>query len=338
LGITAQVVEQKPRRYSLGAELSSIDGFALTGSWLHRNLLGGGERLELKAGATNIGSSISGVDYGFVVTLDRPATITPDTTVGLVFALTHTDEVDYSLDSVEFGVTASHIFSEQLTARAGLSYSYVTGSDPTGDFEYQSIWLPVGGTWDNRDNPVNATRGFYLEGEVMPFLGLASTESGVRARIDGRVYRSLAAEGRVVAAARLQAGVVLGPEILEVPRDLLFYSGGGGTVRGQPFQSLGVLVPSGTGSDFLIGGRYFVGGSLELRTMVTERIGLVGFYDAGSVGADAFTGSSAGSQSGAGIGVRYNTGIGPIRFDLAAPVSGDTGDGAQFYVGLGQAF
>jgi translocation and assembly module TamA len=71
---------------------------------------------------------------------------------------------------------------------------------------------------------------------------------------------------------------------------------------------------------------------------VTDRIGVVGFVDAGSVGIDGFTGDTAGSHAGAGLGVRYDTTIGPIRADLAAPVDGDTGDGVQFYIGLGQAF
>jgi translocation and assembly module TamA len=338
LGITAQVVEQKPRRYSLGAELSTIDGVSLTGSWLHRNLWGGGERLEFEAGVTNIGSDISGVDYGFGVTLDRPATLTPDTTAGVVFRFAHADEVDYSLDGVEFGLAFSHIFSEQLSARAGLTYAYVKGSDPEGDFEYQSIALPLGVIWDKRDIPANATRGFFLDAEVKPFLGLNDTKSGVRATFDGRVYRSFGAEAGVVLAARLQGGAVVGPEILEVPRDQLFYSGGGGTVRGHPYRSLGVLVPSSAGGDFLIGGKYFVGGSLELRTKVTEKIGVVGFVDAGSVGIDGFLDESANSHVGAGLGLRYDTTIGPIRFDVATPVSGDTGDGVQFYIGLGQAF
>ena len=44
------------------------------------------------------------------------------------------------------------------------------------------------------------------------------------------------------------------------------------------------------------------------------------------------------NNTGAGIGLRYDTGLGPIRFDVAAPISGTTGDGVQFYVGLGQSF
>ena len=146
------------------------------------------------------------------------------------------------------------------------------------------------------------------------------------------------AEATTLTVREEEICAVLGPELLDVPRDQLFYSGGGGSVRGQPYRSLGVLVPSGSGSDFLIGGRYFVAGSVELRAKVTKKIGVVGFFDAGSVGIDGFTGGSAESHAGAGLGVRYDTGIGPIRFDLAAPVSGDTGDGVQFYIGLGQAF
>ena len=79
-------------------------------------------------------------------------------------------------------------------------------------------------------------------------------------------------------------------------------------------------------------------GSLELRAKVSDKIGVVGFVDWGSIGLDGFTGSSADSHAGAGLGLRYDTGFGPIRLDVAAPISGTTGDGVQIYVGLGQSF
>jgi len=56
------------------------------------------------------------------------------------------------------------------------------------------------------------------------------------------------------------------------------------------------------------------------------------------VGATDFFDDAGDSHAGAGIGLRYDTGFGPIRLDLAAPVSGDTGEGAQIYIGIGQAF
>jgi translocation and assembly module TamA len=81
-----------------------------------------------------------------------------------------------------------------------------------------------------------------------------------------------------------------------------------------------------------------VGAQLEARAKVTDRIGIVGFYDAGRIDVDGFFGDMGDWHSGAGIGVRYDTGFGPIRLDVAVPVGGTTGDGVQIYVGLGQAF
>lgn len=338
LGITALVVEQKSRRYSLGAEVASLDGVSLQASWLHRNLLGGGERLEVKGDVTNIGSGLSGVDYGVDVTLDRPATLTPDTSAGLILSYSHEDEVDYNLDSASFGLRFSHVFSEQLTARVGLTYNYLDGSDPGGRFFFRNMALPFGVTWDRRDVANNPTKGFYLDATAKPFLGFGTTGSGLRATVDGRAYRSLGEPGRFVLAGRLQAGAIYGSDLLETPRDDLFFSGGGGTVRGQPYRSLGVAVTRGFGPEFLIGGKFFLAGSLELRAKVSDKIGVVGFVDWGSIGIDGFGGDLANSHAGAGLGLRYDTGLGPIRVDVAAPISGTTGDGVQFYVGLGQSF
>ena len=338
LGISATVVEQKPRRYSLGVEVASLDGVSLSASWLHRNLLGGGERLGLSARATNIGSGQSGVDYALETTLDRPATLTPDTTAGLILGYAHEDEIDYALDSVTFGLRFSHIFSDSLTARAGLTYDYMTGRDPGGAFTFRNLSLPLGLTWDRRDDAKDATRGFYLDATAKPFAGFGTTGSGLRATMDGRIYRSLGEPGRFVVAARAQAGAVFGSDLLDTPRSDLFFSGGGGTVRGQPYRSLGIPVLRGFGPQFLIGGKYFLGASVELRAKVTEKIGIVGFADWGSIGLDGFTGGFSESHAGAGLGLRYDTGLGPIRLDVAAPVGGSTGDGVQIYVGLGQSF
>lgn len=338
LGVTATVVEQKPRRYSFGAEIASLDGLSLEGSWLHRNLMGGGERLKVEGAATNIGSGQSGIDYSLGISLDRPATITPDTTAGLSLTYAHLDETDYYVDGFHFGLNLVHVFSDRLTGKAGISYSYLQGSDPGGDFAYRNLSLPISVTWDRRDDAQDAVKGFYLDASAMPFLGFGTTGSGIRGTVDGRVYRSLDSDSRFVLALRAQAGAVVGSGLLETPRDLLFFSGGGGTVRGQPYRSLGIPVLKGMGPQFDIGGRYFLAGSVELRVKVSERIGIVGFVDVGSVGLNGFHDGFVDPHAGAGLGLRYDTGFGPIRLDVAAPVSGKTGDGVQIYIGLGQAF
>ncbi|WP_254216363.1 autotransporter assembly complex family protein [Tabrizicola sp. TH137] len=337
LPITATVVEEKPRRYSFGAEVATEEGLSLTGFWLHRNLLGGAERLRIDGSITNIGAQNSGIDYALGVTIDRPATLTPDTTLGIEAEIGHLDEEDYFADVAMVGVKATHYFSETLTGRLGVRYEYAKGRDGFDAFLFRNVGIPIGVTWDRRDDPLNPANGFYVDAEVKPFFGFGTTGSGTRSTLDARGYLGLGAEDGVVLAGRLQLGMIDGSALLETPRDDLFYSGGGGTVRGQPYQSLGVSVARGLLSA-KIGGTHFIGTQLEARAMVTERIGVVGFFDTGRIDVGTFFDGAGDWHSGAGIGVRYDTGFGPIRLDVAAPVGGTTGDGVQIYVGLGQAF
>jgi translocation and assembly module TamA len=338
LGVTAVLVHEKLRRYRYGAEIASFDGLTLTGGWLHRNLLGGGERLNVEGAIRNIGAQQSGIDYTLGVSIERPATLTPDTTARLSSNLSHLDEVDYSANSFDFGLGFRHYFSDELTMRAGIAFDFIDGRDGSGTFTYRNLSLPLGATWDRRDDPKNATKGFYLDAEAKPFLGFGTTGSGVRLTFDARGYRGFGDKKGLVLAARLQGGAIYGARLLDVPRDDLFYSGGGGTVRGQPYQSLGIKINRGFGPDFQVGGTHYLGASFEARTKITDKIGLVGFLDAGQISADGFFGSLGDWHAGAGLGVRYDTGLGPIRVDLAAPVAGATGKGVQLYVGLGQSF
>ena len=136
-------------------------------------------------------------------------------------------------------------------------------------------------------------------------------------------------------------GTVVGPDIDETPRDYLFYSGGGGTVRGHSFESLGVEVIPGPDGPVKTGGMSIATVTAEARIQVRERIGLALFADAGRVWEEEGFSGGSGWQAGAAAGVRYRTPIGPLRFDIAAPVGGgdDSDDsGVQVYIGLGQAF
>ena len=343
LGTTITVVEEKPRNLSFGAEISSLEGLDLSAAWMHRNLLGGAERLRIEADVANIGAAGNGMDYGLKLTIDRPATLTPDTTLRFATEIRRLDEPDYRANLARLGIGFTHVFSDSLTGRVDLAYSIIDGTEfsedriTSTDFQFRSLSLPVGLVWDRRDNKTDAKRGYYVETEVKPFLGFGTTGSGVRATADLRGYRGFGAEERFVVAARAQVGVVTGANLLEVPRDDLFYSGGGGTVRGQPFQSLGVNVRRSL-IDYKIGGTHFLAGSLELRTKVTQNIGVVGFVDAGRVDVGGFFDPAGDWHAGAGLGLRYDTGFGPIRLDVAGPVGGTTGKGVQIYVGLGQSF
>lgn len=333
LDFTLSVVEQKPRKIGFGAELSSDAGLGLSGYWLHRNLLGGGERLRVDSAVSGIGGTTGGVDYSLGARLERPATFNPDTSAYLETELSRKDEVDYEQNAFDIGFGVSRIFSDKLTADLAIKYGVSRVTDSSGTTFFRQVYLPGTVTWDGRDNKLDATDGYYAQVGFTPFVGLGGdTGTGAQLTGDLRAYRGFGANDRFVLAGRMQLGRVFGSTLEETPRDYLFYSGGGGTVRGQPYQSLGVQVLNG--GTLKTGGTEFVGLSGEARFGITDTIGAVAFYDYGYVAG----GGESGSQAGAGLGLRYKTGIGPIRLDVGFPVKGDTGSGAQIYLGIGQAF
>ncbi|MDB5535909.1 MAG: hypothetical protein JWQ65_784, partial [Devosia sp.] len=147
-------------------------------------------------------------------------------------------------------------------------------------------------------------------------------------------YFGLAHHNQYVLDGRQKAGALIGPELSEITPDKLFFAGGGGSVRVYGFKSIGVDYGNGN----VTGGRYLLEGSLEARAKVTKDIGVVGFIDGGYVAADRFPGLED-LKLGAGIGVRYYTGLGPLRADIAIPLNKRAGDpDYAIYVGIGQSF
>ena len=78
--------------------------------------------------------------------------------------------------------------------------------------------------------------------------------------------------------------------------------------------------------------------SFELRQKITQRWSGVAFIDAGAIGTDK-TPRREDFRAGAGVGIRYDLGFGPIRADIAAPLGRRKGDPAfQIYLSIGQSF
>ncbi|MBM7068725.1 autotransporter assembly complex family protein [Actibacterium sp. 188UL27-1] len=337
LPIDAAIVENKRRRLGVGLELSSQEGLTISTFWLHRNLFRGAEQLRFDLELAQIGGETqdggSGLDTSLSFRFERPATFTPDTNLFLTGSLSRIDDPGFLSSSASLGGGVTHIFSERLEGELGLSYRTSEVTDDLGTRSFDLLSVPGELTWDNRDNALDATTGLYFSLGLEPFAAISGTEDGIRLTFDGRGYQAV---GPVTLAGRVQVGALWGPEVETAPQDFLFFAGGGGTVRGQPFQALGVDLTD----DLMVGGRSFLGLQGEVRGKVTETIGLVGFVDSGYIGSESFIDGSGEWISGAGIGLRYDTGLGPIRVDLGVPVNGtpDDAPAVQLYIGIGQAF
>ncbi len=344
LDVEADLIAYPPRRIGFGAEFSTVEGATLSAFWLHRNLLGGAERLRIDGEVSGIGSGETdsgnnGMDYSVGIRLERPATFAPENTLFIEARAERLNEDDYTSNIGQIGFGITRYVNERIELEYGLAYRFsrVEADDLTTD--YSMLIAPLSATYDNREEPLDAKDGYFLDVGLTPFLGINDeTGSGARATWDARTYLSFGANDRVTLAGRLQGGSILGADLEMVPNDYRFYTGGGGTVRGHAYQSLGVVLDD----DLKSGGASFVAASAEIRAGITDSIGVVAFYDYGIVGRDSFPGGSSNSQAGAGFGLRYLTPIGPIRLDVATPVTtadieDDTGS-FEVYVGIGQAF
>ena len=335
LDIDLQVTEARPRRFGFGAEISTEEGLTLSGFWLHRNLLGGAERLRVDGEISGIGGGTGGEDFELGFRFNRPATFNEDTDYYVTGTVESRDEPDVSFDRLALETGIIRYASPEREYALGIGFETADTTDVFGSRSYSILTLPLSATFDYRDDPLNATSGYYVNAELTPFAGLNDAGSGLRTYVDARVYRTVGAAEAVTLALRGQLGSVAGSSLPDLPSDFLFFSGGGGTVRGHSFQSLGVPQPGGQS-----GGRSFIGVSTELRVRTGDRLSVVGFVDAGYVGAESFPDASSGEwHSGAGAGIRYDTGLGPIRVDVGVPVSGPGDEtGFQAYIGIGQAF
>lgn len=334
MDIAASVTDEKLRRFGAGAAVSNYEGLTLSGYWMHRNLLGGAERLRIGGEVAGIGGDTGGLDYSLGARFERPAVFGADTKFFARLDLESLEETDYRSDNITLGIGATRIFSDHLEGDLELAFSHFDTRDVFGRRTFTLFSTPFALRWDHRDNILNPTQGHYVNARLTPFVGLSSEAAGAQLQLDSRIYRKLDTDARYVMAGRFQLGSVMGASLSKTAPDFLFYSGGGGTVRGQPYQSLNVDQGGGTAS----GGRSFLGLSAELRAKMTDSISVVGFADAGYIGKESLYDGSGRWHSGAGLGLRYDTSVGPIRLDVAGPLTGSTGNGIQVYIGIGQAF
>jgi outer membrane protein insertion porin family len=193
------------------------------------------------------------------------------------------------------------------------------------------------------DNLLDARRGYQLAfhveqaGDLLP-----GTFHFRAASIDGRYYQPLSTR-RLVLATRVQLGSIdpIGGSTVPLPRR--YFLGGSSGVRGWSRYEISPLSESGVP----IGGNSLFALSTELRARIRRNLGAVAFLDSGNVWADNWGINLRDLRYAIGSGLRYQTPVGPIRFDFGYqlnPIPGLLVDGEpqsrrwRMHFSIGQAF
>ena len=240
----------------------------------------------------------------------------------------HEDLSTYETEIYYAEMEVKHGFDNDKIGSAFLRYS-LEDSD-VGTDDNQSKLLIPGLRFSHRsyDDLINPKKGYQLRYEARgsydgPLSDITFGQVIGAGSFMWPLGKRLTLHSRAEAATTFYKD-----DFTELPASLRFFVGGNNSVRGYNYKSRG---PEDENGD-VIGGDSLLVGSLECEYALTDDWGLAVFYDVGS----AFDVSDKDPEfvSGAGVGVRRYTLIGPIKIDLATRVS-ESGNKVTLHLSVG---
>jgi translocation and assembly module TamA len=327
--------ERLHRTVGAGLAYNTSQGFGARAFWENRNLFGHAENLRLSAEA---GQQLD----AFRANFRRPDFLAIDQDFLAAAEAANDNPVAYRSRRALATAGLERRFGRMLTGGVAFEIEkanvvQLADVNPrTGSQRYELAGLPAYMKLDSTNNLLNPTTGYRAQLSVTP----AHTFSGsnltfVTSFISGSTYWTLGSEERAILAGKLALGSLDGAPLSQLPSDQRIYAGGGGSIRPYGYLMAGPLAPN----NVPIGGRSSLVLNLEARVKITETIGIVPFFDAGSYYESPVPQLGRTLLYGVGLGLRYYTAFGPLRLDLATPLHKRSGDSPiQVYVSLGQAF
>lgn len=327
--VVVRVGERASGEYDITAAYAAIEGVELGAGIFNRNVQGQGTTVGLRGRYSELSRDVT-ASVGDPWFLGRR--VAAEASARYRWAdeesyVAETSGADFVLSKkmgLSLTLEAAYRFERAVVLEA-IDESVDLGTNYTSDVLLAAVF-------DSRDDVLSASRGTYARGELdVASSRLGGTNDFLRAEFDVRGYKALRRD-RVVAVA-LRVGVMepFG-DASEVPVNERFLAGGEGSVRGFPRNSLGPLDAGGEPG----GGQAVVLARAEFRFPVFGALRGALFVDAGRAYERAGAVRLKDAAMGAGLGLRFGTRLGVLRFDASVPVS--EGGKPQFYFAVGQAF
>ncbi len=155
---------------------------------------------------------------------------------------------------------------------------------------------------------------------------LASSTDFVHATAAGSLILPLTERTRLLLRGEL--GAIEDSDFNNLPPSQRFFAGGDSSVRGYGYQQISPT----NGDDINVGGQYLAVASIEADYFFYKDYGIAGFFDIG----DASNSTSFDFKRGVGLGFRWASPVGMIRFDLAHPLD-DPDTNFRIHFSLGAA-
>lgn len=324
-----------PRTLAASAGYGTGQGLRAEASWTHRNLFPPEGALTV---AGVLGTQEQAASVGFA----RANAGKRDRNIEISLAALHSTYDAFAAYTGRLAAVASYIstpiWQKKFTWSAGVELlaTYESAYDFARGLRDRRLYyvaaLPGQVGFDRSNNLLNPTSGYRLNLRLSPEASLGSgTQFYARAILDGSYYYPV--NHSLVLAARARVGTISGITRANLAPSRRFYGGGGGSVRGFGYQHLGPGDPDGDP----VGGRSTNEAAVEARYRLGN-FGVAAFVDAGQV-YESSVPQFDDWRFAVGVGGRFYTNFGPIRFDIATPINRQPGESKiNIYVSIGQAF
>lgn len=368
VNVVYDVTERNHRTIKAGVGYDTTTGPGLNLGWEHRNLANRGQRLS-------VDGLLSEQEKSVLAELAVPHFLRQEQTLIIRTDVKRETTESYEATSAEIGADLERRLYRNLSGSIGTALEYnrvLNLSEPGADIDQGELpserrrnstllSFPLNLDYLDTNDPLNPTRGWGVGFITRPFVDLQNNNARFLKTTVAATSYLTARDVRTTPtlALRLATGTISGATKDEVPINHRFFVGGGGSVRGYAYQSVGDLVtppepaegedpPQMNAPD---GGMAFSEVSLELRFRFSPSWGAVLFADGGYAYDSQQPRFGDDFLWGAGVGMRYFTSFAPIRFDVATPIDrGSQGryattanrqsydDAVQLYISIGQAF
>jgi translocation and assembly module TamA len=330
LPMKIRLSESKPRSLSLGAFYATVDGPGGTFSWINRNFLGVGDQLSVDAEGSK--RWISGT-----MIYKRPDIFrVVDQTFSALGEASREDIHAYLAFTYRESNRIEKQIDDRRSASIGIKGEYITVHESANNGIFFLLGLPIAAKYANVDSPLDATKGYSISYIGTPYQSLREgSVHFVKQRVTLNFYFPLSTS-RAVFAVHAQFGSIAGTPQENVPLPKLFLGGSEDDLRGYTYKTVSPLDKRGEP----LGGRSAIFATLELRFRIMKTLGFVPFFDFGTVTENQCPQVNAKWYKSVGVGVRYYTFFGPLRFDVGFPLDPRKGidTWGKVYASIGQSF
>ncbi len=318
--VSVGLTRRPPRSLGVGVGFSTDVGPRFRGNWREHWINPMGHKRGAETELSVPRQSVSG---WYELPLDPPMT----DLIRLTAGYQREDIENVESELLTFGQQWQHQLDNdwlQVLSFRWEGERYNIGNDETGT---SSLFLPgLGYSKRYADQALDPSQGYRLQFDVTgAHRAVLSTVDVLHASALAKGLYTIFDNHRFL--GRVQVGGVATNKFEDVPPSLRFFAGGDQSVRGYGYETLSPENENGVA----VGGRFLMVGSVEYQYQFAQQWRGALFVDHGNAINDPLDPLA----TGAGIGLRWVSPVGPLRLDIAKGLDPEFGGGWRVHFSMG---